>query len=71
MAFVRALSSILLVGIVIGLALAAIFWPLLRYEQAMQNQDAYRVLIKAWMGSCLILTVFLCRRDILALIRRD
>ncbi|MEE9180079.1 MAG: hypothetical protein V3U22_04220 [Vicinamibacteria bacterium] len=71
MTFVRALSSILFVGIVIGLALAAIFWPLLRYEQAMQNQNAYRVLIKAWVGSCLALTIFLCRRDILALIRRN
>ena len=71
MTFVRALSSILFVGIVIGLALAAIFWPLLQYEQAMQNQDAYRVLIKAWVGSCLVLTIFLCRRDILNLFRRD
>ena len=71
MTFVRALTSILFVGIVIGLTLAAIFWPLLQYEQAMQNQDAYRVLIKAWVGSCLVLTIFLCRRDILNLFRRD
>ena len=66
----RALASMVFVAAVIGLALGAIFWPLMRYERAMQNEEVYRTLIGSWVGTDLILSIFLCRRDLLDWIRR-
>jgi hypothetical protein len=66
----KALASIVFVAIVIGVALASIFWPLMRYEDAMQNEEGYRSLIKAWVVSDVVLTIFLCRRDFLSMFGR-
>ena len=59
----RAILSILLVALVVGAALGAIFLQLMAYERLMQDEKAFWIWVAEWIGLDLALTAFLCRRE--------
>lgn len=65
----RAILSILLVALVIGGALGAIFVQLIQFELLSKNEGMARIWVIEWIVFDLALTAFLCRREIRALLR--
>ncbi|MDA2913682.1 hypothetical protein MYX77_06945 [Acidobacteriia bacterium AH_259_A11_L15] len=66
----RAFLSIVVVAIVNGAALSFIFWPLMDFERLSHNEREYTIWLLEWIGFDLLLTAFLCRREIGSLFGR-
>ena len=64
-----AAGAIVVVAIVLGLTLAFIFVPLMNFSRAMGDLREYRLWIAEWIGIDVVLTAFLCRKEIITLIR--
>ncbi|MBI2956970.1 MAG: hypothetical protein HYY26_06645 [Acidobacteria bacterium] len=64
-----ALASILLVALIIGTTLGAIFWPLMEFERLSGNEREYRIWLIEWVAADVLLTAWLCRREVRSLIR--
>jgi len=63
-------ASILLVALILWITLGTIFLQLMSYSLAMHDTREFWIWVGEWIGGDLVLTAFLCRKEIAALVKR-
>jgi len=63
-------AGILLVAVILGFTLGAVFLPLMSYSLAMKDTREFWIWAGEWIGADLFLTLLLCRKEMAALLKR-
>jgi len=63
-------AGILLVAVILGFTLGAVFLPLMSYSLAMKDAREFWIWAGEWIGADLFLTLLLCRKEMAALLKR-